>query len=195
MSSPPSTRPTILQRIAAGDREAVQQCIDAYGGMLASLARRAGLAAGEAEDAIQDIFVALWRSAQRFDPSVAAERTFVGMIARRRLIDLQRRLGRRAENAAAAEADEALPSGERGIDEELAVRDEGRRARAALQELRPEQRRVLELSIVEGLSHQQIADVTGMPLGTVKTHARRGLQRVRELLGMDSRSAAGGVGA
>ena len=194
MSAPQSSRPTILQRIAAGERDAVQQCIDAYGGLVGSLARRAGLGAPEAEDVIQDIFVAVWRSAARFDPEVAAERTFVGMIARRRLIDLRRRLGRRAEGAA-AEADEALESGARDTVEELAVRDEGQRARAALAELRPEQRRVIELSVVEGLSHQEIANTTGMPLGTVKTHARRGLQRVREILKIEGRSAAGGVGA
>jgi RNA polymerase sigma factor (sigma-70 family) len=192
--APPSHRPTILQRIAAGDRDAVQQCIDAYGGLVGAMARRAGLAAGEAEDAVQDVFVALWRSAQRFDPGVAAERTFVAMIARRRLIDVRRRLGRRAEGGA-AEPDEALASDARSAVEELALRDEGRRARAALSELRPEQRRVIELSVVEGLSHQEIADSTGMPLGTVKTHARRGLQRVRDLLRLGSRSEAGGVGA
>lgn len=190
VSSPQATSPTILQRIASGDSDAVQQCIDTYGGLVASLVRRAGVGVGETEDAVQDIFVSLWRSAQRFDPQVAAERTFVGMIARRRLIDLRRRLGRRPE-VAAAEADEALPSEERGADEELAVRDEGLRARAALAELRPEQRRVIELSVVEGLSHQQIADSTGMPLGTVKTHARRGLQRVRDLLRIGGGSAQG----
>ncbi len=194
MSTPPSSRPTILQRIAAGDRSAVQQCIDAYGPLVGSLARRMGLAADEAADAVQDIFVALWRSAERFDPALATEKVFVAMIARRRLIDLRRRLGRRAESAA-SEAGESLASGARSAVEELALRDEGARARAALSELRPEQRRVIELSVLEGLSHQQIADTTGMPLGTVKTHARRGLQRVRELLRSGSGTATGGVGA
>lgn len=194
MSTTPPARPTILQRIAAGDRGAVQQCIDAYGPLVGTLARRMGLVGGEAEDAIQDIFVALWRSAERFDPALAAETVFVAMIARRRLIDVRRRIGRRAEGSA-SEAGESLESGERSAIEQLAVHDEGARARAALSELRPEQRRVIELSVLEGLSHQQIADATGMPLGTVKTHARRGLQRVRELLGAETRPATGGVGA
>lgn len=194
MSKLQSSGPTILQRIAAGDRGAVQQCIDAYGPLVGALARRMGLAGSEAEDAIQDIFVALWRSAERFDPTLAAEAVFVAMIARRRLIDLRRRMGRRAESAA-SEVGEAIASSERPAIEQLAVRDEGARARAALSELRPEQRRVIELAVLEGLSHQEIADSTGMPLGTVKTHARRGLQRVRELLGVAARPAAGGVGA
>ncbi|MCV4803363.1 hypothetical protein OFC41_32570, partial [Escherichia coli] len=57
-------------------------------------------------------------------------------------------------------------------------------AAKALNQLRPEQRQVLQLSIVHGMSHQEIADATGMPLGTVKTHARRGLLQVREILGI-----------
>lgn len=194
MSTPPSTQATILQRIASDDRGAVQLCIDAYGPLVGSLARRMGFSGGELDDAVQDVFVALWRSAQRFDPALAGERAFVAMIARRRLIDLRRRLGRRAEGAATEVAEE-LSSGERPAVEALAVRDEGARARAALGELRPEQRRVIELSVMEGLSHQEIADSTGMPLGTVKTHARRGLQRVRELLGRATDSAPRGVGA
>jgi RNA polymerase sigma-70 factor (ECF subfamily) len=194
VSTPPSTQATILQRIASDDRGAVQLCIDAYGPLVGSLARRMGFSGGELDDAVQDVFVALWRSAQRFDPALAGERAFVAMIARRRLIDLRRRLGRRAEGAATEVAEE-LSSGERPAVEALAVRDEGARARAALGELRPEQRRVIELSVMEGLSHQEIADSTGMPLGTVKTHARRGLQRVRELLGRATDSAPRGVGA
>jgi RNA polymerase sigma factor (sigma-70 family) len=194
VSTLPSTQPTILQRIAADDRGAVQQCIDAYGALVGTLARRMGFSGGELDDAVQDVFVALWRSAQRYDPALATEKVFVAMIARRRLIDLRRRLGRRAEGVA-TEVGEELSSGERPAVETLAVRDEGARARAALSELRPEQRRVIELSVIEGLSHQEISDSTGMPLGTVKTHARRGLQRVRELLGLPAGSAQRGVGA
>lgn len=194
MSTLPTTQPTILQRIAADDRGAVQQCIDAYGPLVGSLARRMGFSGGELDDAVQDVFVALWRSASRFDPALATEKVFVAMIARRRLIDLRRRLGRRAE-AAGTEVVQELASGERPAVEALAVRDEGSRARAALGELRPEQRRVIELSVIEGLSHQEIAESTGMPLGTVKTHARRGLLRVRELLGRAAGPAPRGVGA
>jgi len=59
-------------------------------------------------------------------------------------------------------------------------------------QLRPEQRQVLQLSIVQGLSHQEISDATGIPLGTVKTHARRGILQVREFLGMSSINEAKG---
>ena len=62
------------------------------------------------------------------------------------------------------------------------VAEEATRAREAIRKLRPEQQRVLELSVEKGMTHEQISRTTGMPLGTVKTHARRGLIRVRELL-------------
>ena len=57
-------------------------------------------------------------------------------------------------------------------------------ASKALNSLKPEQRQVLQLSIIQGMSHQEISDATGMPLGTVKTHARRGIMQARELLGL-----------
>jgi RNA polymerase sigma-70 factor (ECF subfamily) len=73
---------------------------------------------------------------------------------------------------------------------------EAREAVKALNTLRPEQQQVLKLSIVQGMSHQEISDATGMPLGTVKTHARRGLTLVREYLGLvntNNTANAGGV--
>lgn len=186
------TGPTVLQRIAQGDASAVQECIDGYGALVWSLTRRLCPSVAEADDVVQEIFIDLWKSAARFDPGTASEATFVAMIARRRLIDLRRRLARRGESA---ELPEAVEDESVGHDEEAEVRDEAARARSAMAQLRPEQQRVLKLSVYEGLSHQQIADTTGMPLGTVKTHARRGLIRVRELLGAgsDAAPAAGGV--
>jgi RNA polymerase sigma-70 factor (ECF subfamily) len=159
----------------------VQECIDGYGSLVWSLARRLCPSAADAEDVVQEIFIDLWKSAARFDPGTASEATFVAMISRRRLIDLRRKLSRRGESG---ELSESIEEEGRSHEEEIEIRDEAGRAGRALSELRPEQRRVLGLAVYEGLSHQQIADTTGMPLGTVKTHARRGLMRVRELLGV-----------
>ena len=75
-------------------------------------------------------------------------------------------------------------------EERTEIEEEAARARQYMQKLRPEQRQVLELSITHGLSQSQIADATDLPLGTVKTHARRGLMRLRELLGADQVGAA-----
>jgi len=170
----------ILQRIADGDQNAVQDCLKAYGGLVWSLARRMLRNNEEAEDAVQEIFIEVWKNASRFDPVLASEATFVAMIARRRLID-KIRFSQRRISADSLEDILAEPAG--SSEKEMQVLVEGREAFKALSELRPEQRQVLQLSIVHGLSHQEIADATGMPLGTVKTHARRGLLQAREILG------------
>jgi RNA polymerase sigma-70 factor (ECF subfamily) len=175
--------PTILQRVANGDAAAVDECLDKFGGLVWSLARRLCPRHEDAEDAVQDIFVEVWRSAKRFDPSVASEATFITTISRRRLIDRSRRRGRQPDTASLHE--EAVSCGATH-ERQIEVSDEAARAREYMQQLRPEERQVLELSINEGLSQSQIAEATEMPLGTVKTHTRRGLIRLRELLGVDS---------
>ncbi len=90
---------TLLPRIAAGDPDAVQACIRRYGGLVWSLALRMSRSREDAEDAVQEIFISLWKSADRFDPSRATEVTFIAMVARRRLIDRRRAAQRRPEEA------------------------------------------------------------------------------------------------
>jgi RNA polymerase sigma-70 factor (ECF subfamily) len=169
----------MFQRVARKDPAAIRECIDRFGGLVWSLARRFSATEADAEDAVQEVFLNLWKSAARYDPGVASEATFVAMIARRRLIDRNRArrrdlpsepLGDRIEPA---RENEATPP---DVTEEAAV------AARALEQLHPEQQRVLRMSIYRGLSHEQIAQATGLPLGTVKTHIRRGLIRVREML-------------
>lgn len=168
---------SILQRIASGDTGAVRECIDLYAGLIWSLARRMTLNGADAEDAVQEIFVEIWRNAFRYDPNIAAETAFIAMIARRRLIDRQRRNSRQRDRVQLDDQERSAAVPQRAeLGEEAAV------ARRAIEELNPEQQRVLRLSILHGLSHEKIAVATGLPLGTVKTHARRGLLRVRELL-------------
>ena len=82
---------TLLQRMAAGDPSAVEGCLAKYRGLVWSIARRFGGDYADAEDAVQEVFIELWRHAGRFDPALASESTFIGTIARRRLIDRKRR--------------------------------------------------------------------------------------------------------
>ena len=137
----------------------------------------------EAEDAVQEIFVDVWRNADRYDANVASETTFIAMLARRRLIDKIRYSKRRLSPDS---LDDVLLEPFTRADKTLETCIEAEQAAEAMRSLRPEQQQVLRLSIVEGMSHQEIADATGMPLGTVKTHARRGLLQVRELMGISS---------
>lgn len=181
----------LLQRVARGDQEAVRATLDRFGGLVWSLARRMTPTHAEAEDAVQEIFVEVWKNAYRYDPSVASETAFIAMIARRRLIDRRRRSGRRLDKNGLPEMEPSAPgSGEISPEEREIAGD----AMNAMTRLSDEQQRVLRLSLVQGLSHERIAGATGMPLGTVKTHARRGLIRLRELLSASKRGPNGSSG-
>ena len=178
-STQPSPAPALLQRVAAGDGVAVREVLSVYGGLVWSIARK--FEAGDAEDAVQEIFLDLWKSAARFDPAIASEAAFIAMIARRRLIDRRRTNRRRPATEDISEVPSIPDEGVTGPD----VCAEANQAARALQHLRPEQRQVLVLSS-QGLSHGEISAQTGMPLGTVKAHARRGLLSIRAaLLGVD----------
>jgi len=173
--------PSLLQRVAAGDDSAVQECFDEFGGIVWSLARRMVPRGEDPADAVQEIFIELWRKADRYDPAIASEKTFVAMLTRRRLIDRIRKSGRTPN---VAELDEAAHVAHDDAPDPVELSEEAARIRELMQQLSPEQQRVLKLSINEGWSHSQIAESLDMPLGTVKTHVRRGLIRVRELLGV-----------
>jgi RNA polymerase sigma-70 factor, ECF subfamily len=182
-----NAEPTILERIAAGDPLAVEGCLEKYRGLVWSMARRYVANRADAEDAVQEIFIELWRHAGRFDSATASETTFIATVARRRLIDRYRQTARRPETVPLV-ADP--PAGARSDMDRLAAIEQGQRVREMLRQLRPEQRRVLELSFDQGMSQQEIADAAKLPLGTVKTHARRGLMRLRKLLETSSAGAA-----
>ena len=169
------TLPPLMGRVAAGDAVAMRECVARYGNLIWSIARR--FDSNDAEDAVQEIFLDLWKSAARFDPLIASETAFIAMIARRRLIDRRRASRRRPTTEQMPESPQMVDPGASPD----ACAEAGKAARA-LQTLRPEQRQVLVLSTVDGLSHSEIAAQTGMPLGTVKAHARRGLLSIRAAL-------------
>ena len=174
----------LLQRVGEGDTRAVAECIDRFGGLVWSLARKLIGNPTEAEDAVQEVFIGLWKNAARYDPSVGSETTFVTMIARRRLIDRWRKTGRRP-NGHAADVDDLPLHAASDDHRSFELVEEAARATEAIKQLRPEQQKVLSLAVCQGWSHQLIADRLCLPLGTVKTHVRRGLMRVRELLEAD----------
>src|SRR4051812_43265621 len=174
----PLALPPLLARVAAGDVSAVREGLARYGNLVWSIARR--VEPNDAEDAVQEIFLDLWKSAGRYDAALGTEVTFIATIARRRLIDRRRTARRRpADSGQVAEVvlEEVAADGT-----SPAASAEASRAAAALDQLRPEQRQVLVLSTCHGLSHGEISQQTGMPLGTVKAHARRGLISIRAAL-------------
>jgi RNA polymerase sigma factor (sigma-70 family) len=184
---------TVLQRVARGEPDAVAECIDRFGGLVWLLARRTLNHRADIDDAVQEIFVELWKVADRYDPNIASERAFIATIARRRLIDRGRRERRRLVSTVDS-ADTDLSVGSVPTpDHPSQLREETARAANALQQLSAEQQQALRLSIYHGLSHQEIADRMQMPLGTVKTNLRRGLIRIRELLGVPSQGTDGSL--
>jgi RNA polymerase sigma factor (sigma-70 family) len=176
---------SLLPRIAGGDQSAVPECISRYGGLVWTLARRRLASREDVEDVVQEVFVDLWRSADRFDPQVAEEITFVAMIARRRVIDRLRRGAAAPETASIDEVAAAAvpdPAGDGPVGRRLELGEEARLADEHLSRLKPEEQQVLRLSIYDSLSHSAIAEQTGLPLGTVKSHIRRGLDSLRQKL-------------
>jgi RNA polymerase sigma-70 factor (ECF subfamily) len=173
----------MLQRIAAGDSAAVRECIDKYGALIWSIARRLSRTPSDAEDATQEIFLDIWRSASRFDASQGSDKVFIAMIARRRLIDRLRKTSAEPPMDPIELLDN-VSSNEQSTSSEDSM--EAEQARRALAELRPEQRQVLELGLLQGLSQSEIAERLQMPLGTVKSFMRRGLIKVREYMNIEA---------
>lgn len=171
----------LLTRVAAGEQAAFKQCLDQYGGMIWGLARKLSPTASDAEDAVQDVFLQLWKNAKQFDASRGSEAIFIVTLARRTLISRFRSVQRQPRQISVEEL------GETHWEPSVSTHDhdhvEARLAAQALATLPLEQQRVIKLSVVNGLSQSEIATHTGLPLGTVKTLMRRGLMLVREKLG------------
>ncbi len=180
----------MLQRIASGDSAAVRECIEQYGALIWSIARRLSRTPSDAEDATQEIFLDIWRSASRFDASQGSAKVFIAMIARRRLIDRLRKSSAEPpmdpmETLDTLEWTDSSTSSEISMEAEQATR--------ALAELRPEQRQVLELGLLHGLSQSEIAIRLQMPLGSVKSFMRRGLIKVREQMNIQAEGVSARV--
>lgn len=170
---------SILERIARGDQTAVADCMNRYGGLIWSLARQFCSYEEDAEDATQEIFMAIWKNADRFSSQKGSETTFVATIARRKLIDKYRAAKKSRETASTEEVMQKAGSVEsRNVD----TIDEATRVETFFQHLTPDQANTIQLSIYDGMSHSQISEKTGLSLGTVKTNIRRGLDRMRKLL-------------
>lgn len=163
----------IERRFGGDDAAALRAAFDTWGGAVYTYGRRLLPSTEDAEDLVQLVFVAAWRQRQRYDPQRASLLTWLLGIARNKAVDRLRRLERERR----VPVQQLVPAQDETVHmaDRLLVNE-------ALSWLRPEEQHVLELAFYDDLSHQQIADKLGMPLGTVKSHARRGLQRLRRFL-------------
>ena len=172
--------PSILQQVAANDQSAMDECLNRYGGLVWALVKRRCPLQADAEDVVQEVFMDIWKNAHRYDPSIAEEPTFIAMITRRRLIDRSRRQQRLVDTAPLTEVPEPASDDLPNVE----VNDKAARIREIMQQLSDDERRVIELAIDRGMSQSQIAEHIKMSLGTVKSHARRGMLRLRSLVGV-----------
>ena len=170
----------LLARVARGDRAALAALYQALAGQALAVALRVLGSRADAEEVLQDAFVEVWTRARSFDAERGGARAWVLAIARNRAIDRLRRRGAVARLVTGA-ANEPTASGTTPLEmvEQRQARD---KIQAALRELSPEQRQVLELGYFEGLSQSEIAARLDEPLGTVKTRVRAALQKLAELV-------------
>jgi len=162
--------------IRSGDQNAMAALYDRYSSIVYSVALRVLQDTGAAEDVLQDIFMQLWRNPAAFDASRGNMAAWLAVIARHRAIDAVRR------RLPQDDIDDVVVS----IESDLASEADQSRAmvkvRGALESMPPPQRSALEMAYFEGLTHSEIAEKTGEPLGTIKTRIRTGLLSLRKVL-------------
>jgi RNA polymerase sigma-70 factor (ECF subfamily) len=168
----------LVERVAAGDTDALRELYGRFGSILFGMALRVVGDRQAAEECTQDTFVAVWRGARTYDPARASVSTWLVSIARNRAVDLvRRRAARPADPYAEVERADESPD----TAETIAAAETSSRVAAALAELPDAQREVIVLAYFHGLSHSEIAERLGLPLGTVKGRARLALDRLRGL--------------
>jgi RNA polymerase sigma-70 factor (ECF subfamily) len=177
----------LMQRVARDDEAAIEELYARFGALVYQSARQVLRSRGETEDAVQEVFVRLWQTANRFDPQRAKLVTWVMLITRRHLIDRLRRQSARPERNAIDEGRfdgggvPARADAREAASEEAA---EGReRLRRQLGRLPELQRTVIERAYLQGFSLREIAVQLDAPLGTIKSALSRGLAKLRELEG------------
>jgi RNA polymerase sigma-70 factor, ECF subfamily len=165
--------------MARGSENALAELYDRFGGVAYGVALRVLRDPGLAQDAVQDAFLAAWRTAAAFDPARGSASTWLLTLVHRRAVDLVRREERRRADV----LDESAPVASGGSTDEAAeVRAQRRAVQAALAELPSDQREALELAYYGGLSQSQLAERLGIPLGTVKSRMFTALATLRDLL-------------
>ncbi|MGZ9811494.1 sigma-70 family RNA polymerase sigma factor [Pseudoroseicyclus sp. H15] len=162
------------------DKAAFGQLFDHYGPRLKAMAMRSGASSALAEDIVQDVMLTIWRKAGQYDPARAPVSAWIFRIARNRQIDIARR-NRRPEPEM-LEASSEPTSADSSAGDILALEEEAEALRAALLALSADQRAVIERAYLGDLSHSEIRAETGLPLGTIKSRIRLGLERLRHEL-------------
>src|SRR5436309_9965995 len=174
----------LMRQVAEGSAEALGLLYRRFARVIFGMAVQT-LDRAAAEDLVQDVFLAVWRNARRFDPERGSVRTWVLQIAHFRLLNELRRRSRQPEIVPDPDGLvlDGLPAGDLGPAERTWQQHRRVILEAALARLPPPQREAVDLAFLDDLTHEQVAAELGVPLGTAKTRIRAGLQRLRGALG------------
>jgi RNA polymerase sigma-70 factor, ECF subfamily len=177
----------MIERIGRGDQSAFSALYDRLSRPLYSLALRMLGDAGDAQDALQDVFLQIWSRAATYNPEQSTVFSWTVLLTRSRVIDRLRARKRRLRVVDSATGDEDADVADASTMESAAdtadKNDEAARVRSVLNNLPSEQREAIELAFFGHLTHHEIAARLGEPLGTIKARIRRGLLKLRERLG------------
>ena len=169
---------SILARIAAGENGSFELLIEKYGNLVWSIGKKFLYRQSDLEDAVQEVFIAIWKSADKYDASKAKEITFVSMIARRRFIDHLRKISKHK----ILESIDDDNSGHQLYKESLLNESTDLQlVKNAIQSLDIYDQELLNLSVYQGYSHSEISKLLNIPLGTVKTRIRRNLIKLKAI--------------
>jgi RNA polymerase sigma-70 factor (ECF subfamily) len=175
----------LLARIAGRERAAFEELYTRYVNILYATALKFLKTDADAQDVVQDVFIQIWDKAKLYDPAKGKPLTWALTLTRNRSIDRIRAIQRRSRLRDEFEHETAVDESA-GVREALSGVDASEKAkilREAVSQLSPQQRVVIELAFFRGLTQNEIADQLGEPLGTVKARARRGLMKLKEILG------------
>ena len=178
----------LLARVAKRERAAFEQLYDRYVNILYATAMKFLKEDADAQDVVQDVFIQIWDKAKLYDPAKGKPLTWALTLTRNRSIDRIRAIQRRTRLRDDFEKETVLDESA-GVREALSGVDASEKSqilRDAVGRLSPEQRKVIELAFFRGFTQSEIADRLGEPLGTVKARARRGLMKLKEILGPQS---------
>lgn len=176
-SAPDATSSGLLLRLSAGEPAALEELYATYSGYVMAIALRILGNREEAEEVVQDVFWRLWKSGLRYDPTRGRFTTWLFAVARNRALDsLRKRRRAPTSNPISAVPELQAPDDPEGD----ASRVEQRATiRAALRALPEHQRQAIELAYYRGLTHREISELIGEPLGTIKSRIKRGMDQLK----------------
>ncbi len=175
---------SLIRLIIDGQSAALGVLYDRYGRLVFSLAFQVTNDAGVAEEITQEVFLQVWNKAATYQATQGKVTTWITSVARPRAIDSLRRRGARPEGHQAdfEDSNERELVDPKGVEDQVEFLQQSSAVRRAMAQLPPEQQKALALAYFKGMTHQEIADLTGEPLGTVKTRIRLAMLKLKQIL-------------